>query len=197
MRDSQRRRLAREAHYLKAEDPERSLREIAGALGVSKSAVDRWLKAPPPEDRSPVPNHATRGEQRGLTHGARSDRLVKPRADRLAPAILRANSHLDVTRDGPAVRRYALILSRMERVHAWLFEQADPVFASAEDGEIHAVYERLERWEAAAERAEKNLALSPLTRAKLGLLVGERTIPSMGRAMQRAAIEGTAEEIDR
>ena len=73
------------------------------------------------------------------------------------------------TRDGAAVFRYCVTLARIERVYRWLAEQDDEVFTDLSAGEVHAVYQRLEQWEASAERAEDKLAIAPLTRARLGL----------------------------
>jgi len=109
------------------------------------------------------------GNDAAVTHGATSAALVEPRARELAPQILDANPHLDPNRDGPAVLRYGLALARCERVYVWLADQDDSVFADAEAGDVHAVYERLERWERQAAADEERLAIAPLTRAKLGL----------------------------
>lgn len=104
-----------------------------------------------------------------VTHGARSDALVGPEAIQLIPTVLDANPHLDAVRDGHGVYRYAMILARIARVYRWLCEQGDAVFDDVHEGTIHGAYERLERWERAADRAEERLAIAPLTRAKLGL----------------------------
>lgn len=104
-----------------------------------------------------------------MTHGARSDRLVEPRAAELTRPVFEANPHLDPARNGPAVWRYAVVLARVERVYCWLEEQDDPVFEDSDAGKVHGVYERLERWERAASAAEAELAIAPLTRARLGL----------------------------
>jgi hypothetical protein len=109
------------------------------------------------------------GNKVRLRHGARDPALVEPRARELVPSILEANPHLDAGRDGAAVYRYAVALARIERVYRWLSEQPDPVFADERAGAVHAVYERLERWERQAERAEQQLAIGPLVRTKLGL----------------------------
>jgi hypothetical protein len=109
------------------------------------------------------------GNKAAVRHGAQSPELVEARARELAPEVLEANSHLDVARDGAAVFRYAVTLARIERVYAWLDERDDPVFEDERAGEVHAVYSSLERWEAAASRAEQQLAIAPLTRTKLGL----------------------------
>lgn len=104
-----------------------------------------------------------------MTHGASSRSLIEPRARELAPAIFEANPHLDEARDGPAVMRYGILLARIKRVYGWLSKQADPVFRDAQTGEVHRVFERLERWERQAAEAEDKLAIAPLTRARLGL----------------------------
>ena len=102
-------------------------------------------------------------------HGARNDRLVEPRARELVGAIFESNNHLDEVRDGPAVFRYGVALARCERVYMWLCERDDVVFSDVEAGAVHAVYERLEKWERQCDNAEERLAIAPLTRARLGL----------------------------
>ncbi len=104
-----------------------------------------------------------------MTHGARSDRLVEPRAAELTRPVFEANPHLDPARNGPAVARYAILLARIERVYGWLEDQADPVFEDTDAGKVHGVYERLGQWERQASAAEAELAIAPLTRARLGL----------------------------
>lgn len=107
--------------------------------------------------------------QAAVTHGANSATKVEPRARELAPLILDGNPHLDSVRDGAAVFRYSVTLARIERVYAWLAEREDAVFDDTEEGTVHKVYERLERWERQADAAEERLAIAPLTRARLGL----------------------------
>lgn len=117
----------------------------------------------------PPPNPAAPGNTRAVTHGAFAEDLVSPRAGELGSQVLEANSHLDAVRDGPAIFRYAVLLARIERTYQWLADQPDAVFADLSSGTAHGVYERLERWERAADSAEDKLAIAPLTRAKLGL----------------------------
>lgn len=108
--------------------------------------------------------------QMAVTHGARSDALVRPRAEELAPELLAAHPHLDQRKDGPAVFRYARVLARIERVYAWLEEEGrDAVFADLEAGTVHPVHDRLSRWERQAAADEERLGLSPASRAKLGV----------------------------
>lgn len=108
------------------------------------------------------------GNTRRVTHNALG-RDVEERGAELVAPIFAANPHLDPQRNGPGVLRYAVLLTRIDRVHRWLDEQSDPVFKNVRAGRVHGVYERLERWERAASLEEDRLAISPLTRAKLGL----------------------------
>ncbi len=109
------------------------------------------------------------GNALAVTHGAHSERLIAPLADRLVPDVLDANPHLDAVRDGAAIVRYARLVARIEHVWAWLDEQADPVFADRDAGTTYPVFGRLERWERQAMMTERALAIAPLTRAHLGL----------------------------
>lgn len=176
----ERARLKKRARALESEGL--SIRQIAEALGVGKSTVDRWLKEPRRdmnpaslanlhgEDGKPVAG-AEPGNQRRLTHGAYSDAVVRPEADALISGLLENNPHLALERDGAALLRYAMTLVRIERVWAWLDQQSDPVFSQATDGEVHGVYQTLDAWERRASRDEERLGIAPLTRVKLGLNV--------------------------
>jgi hypothetical protein len=146
-----------------------SVREIAARLEVGRSTVARDLLVVVPGLGRAVQNHAGPGNGRALRHGAHSAVRVEPRARELVPAILEANVHLDATRDGAAVVRYATTLARIEFVYRWLGERADPVFVDVDAGRAHGVFDRLERWERMASEAEQQLAIAPLTRARLGL----------------------------
>lgn len=126
------------------------------------------------------------GNTAAVTHGARSDRLVEPRAREIAQDVLALNPHLDSGRDGPAVVRYSVALARIERVYAWLGDQADEVFVDVAEGRVHAVYERLEQWERQASAAEDRLAIAPLTRTKLGLDL-QRAAMTEGERLQAEA----------
>ncbi len=129
----------------------------------------------------PPPSAAGPGNQRAVTHGAFADALATPRARELTPVVFEANAHLEPERDDPAVRRYAVLLARIERVCRWLAGQDDDVFADGEAGEVHGVYERLERWERQAATAEEQLAIAPLTRTLSRRPYRRRTPSSRGR----------------
>jgi hypothetical protein len=161
----------------------KSGRQIADLLDVGLATVQRDLRAlaqlqmlsePERDERGrfvrggPMAG-AEPGNFRSLRHGAKSKRLVEPRARELVPGIFAANPHLDQARHGPAVFRYAVNLARIERVYAWLAEQEDEVFLDLHSGEPHGVYRELAQWENGASRAEEQLAIAPLTRARLGL----------------------------
>jgi hypothetical protein len=96
---------------------------------------------------------------------------------------LDVNPHLGSIRDRAAILRYATNLARIERVYAWLDEQSDAVFADSRRGKVHPVYERLEKWEAAADRAEGRLALSPRVRLELFALPAPGSSAPVDRAL--------------
>jgi hypothetical protein len=135
------------------------------------------LAVPNPQDSTfnvqPPPNPAELGNGRALKHGAFSDSLVNPRARELAEQVLDANRHLDARRDGPTILRYATALARCERVYCWLAVQEDDTFADLVRGTTHTVLDRLRKWEAQCDSAERALAIQPLVRAKLGLTVAQ------------------------
>lgn len=165
---SQRDRIVRRrARARRLADEGLSIRQIADRLGVAASTAHGYLAGERPEPA--VPNAAGPQNLRAARHGAHSLQLVEPRAAELVPDVLNAHPHLDEQRDAPAVKRYALVLARLERVYTWLEQQGDAVFSDADAGAVHGVYSRLERWESQAERAEQALALSPTTRTRLGL----------------------------
>jgi hypothetical protein len=137
----------------------------------------------------PPPAAAEPGNLRRLTHGARSDRLVEPRAADLAGQVLDAHPHLDARRDGPAVLRYARLLARIERVEAWLEAQPDPDFRDPAEGEVHAVLARLDKWTGSAALAEARLGLDPMARARLGLAEAQRQALDPSTAIAAAARE--------
>ncbi len=122
-------------------------------------AVPAHLKPWPP---------AEKGNERALKHGAYGRAPLK-QAEALVPGIFEVNPHLDPARNGPAVERYAVLLARIDHVNEWLASRADPVFANRRTGKAHAIYDRLTEWERTASNEEDRLAISPLTRARLGL----------------------------
>ena len=91
--------------------------------GRSKESVERDRHAAKPRGEKEPARRAGTRPPFPTTHGAKSDKLVLPRARELVPEVLEANPQLDPQRDGPAIFRYAVILSRIERVYRWLGEQ--------------------------------------------------------------------------
>lgn len=111
---------------------------------------------------------APKGNQHAATHGA-FGRSPEEQAEQLIEPIFQANPHLDRVRNGPQVARYAELLARIDHVHKWLATRADPVFSNRRTGAAHRIYNWLGQWERTASQEEDRLAISPLTRAKLGL----------------------------
>ena len=145
---------------------------MAGSKRTSPEEKARKRKATGDRPASGIPASGTpaHGTREFLpTHGARSEKLVMPRAREIVPDVFDANPQLDPQRDGPAIFRYAVVLARIERVYTWLSEQDDAVFMNMDAGRVHGVYDMLTRWETQAENAENRLAIAPLTRARLGL----------------------------
>ena len=162
------------------------MREIAAELDISTATVHKDLHYVEPE-RSPARGYSwppfEKGNKVQLLHGTRSleaEPAFKSRAREFMPDIFDVNPHLDERRDGAAVLRYAVALARIEYVYDWLGER-DPVFSDVDKGVAHGIYDRLERWEKQADVAEERLAISPLTRARLGLdLVRARSAADEG-----------------
>ncbi|WP_193311435.1 hypothetical protein [Georgenia satyanarayanai] len=108
-----------------------------------------------------------------VTHGAQSDRLVRPRALEIAtdlaeddalPAYLAERSYR------PALMAYATTLARIERVESWL-ERTVPEHGVPEldgEGAVRGATKLLERLERSADRQRQELGLTPLSRARLG-----------------------------
>jgi Phage terminase, small subunit len=94
-----------------------------------------------------------------------------------------ANAHLESVRDRAGVLRYCTILARIEQVYTWLDEQPHAVFEDARRGRTHPVYERLEKWEAAADRAEARLGISPRARLELFAERPQNGAPPVDRAV--------------
>jgi hypothetical protein len=149
-------------------------RQVARRLGIPVTTAHRDLEAlellpERPANAPPAPV----GNGRAMTHGLDSERVLRgviaPRAAELAPSIIAANPHLDQSRDGLAVLRYARVLACLERAYWWLAEQPDDLFADVEKGVVHALYSRVALWERQASRDEERLAISPRERTRLKL----------------------------
>jgi hypothetical protein len=123
----------------------------------------------------PPPHPAGPGNTRALTHGAQS-RMVEPLAAAIERETWDGNPHLDPARHGGpggAVCRYARARARVALVYDWLDSKSHSVFSDEDAGEMHGVFERLEKWERQCDAAEAHLAIAPLTRARLGMLTAE------------------------
>mgnify|MGYP000489331585 CR=1 FL=1 len=144
----------------------------------------------------PPPAPQAAGEVgRATTHGATSEHLIQPGAERWRDLVLGANPHLDAVRDGPALARYAVLLARIERVQDWLALQPDSVFVNpdAKIPKAHPILERLAKWEEGAARAEDRLGISPLARHRMGLGTGK---PDPGvSAPGPLELQGSAREL--
>ena len=170
------------------------VRAIARRLGVAPSTISRDLATGRPAtspNLKPWPP-APEGNTRALRHGCDSPRLIESRARRLAPEILEANAHLNATRDGLGVLRYAMLLARLERAYDWLAEQGDDLFADVATGAVHALYERIGVWERQASRDEERLAIAPFTRARLGLVK-----LAAGPELEPVVLEPPADHVER
>jgi hypothetical protein len=118
-----------------------------------------------PQNWPPAP----KGNTRAAKHGARSDRMVAPRAAELVDELFAAHQHLDRARDHALVTRYALALAHVERCHEWLANQKDSVFSDVKRGVFHGVFDRLERWERQCDRCEQRLGLDPSSATRLNV----------------------------
>ena len=148
-------------------------------LSSDPEAAERQLA-----NLTPAPP-APEGNMRNLRHGARarSDRHVAARAAELVAQVVDTHHHLESVRDRAGVLRYCTILARIEQVYTWLDEQPHAVFEDARRGKTHPVYERLEKWEAAADRAEGRLAISPRARLELFQELPRSGPPPVDRAV--------------
>ena len=122
--------------------------------------------APRHEDFAP-------GNEVAVKHGARSDRLVRPRALEIAADLAADDALPDYLRQAtyrPALLAYATTLARAERVQVWLEATAPEhgVPELDEAGDVRGATRLLERLEGSAARQRQELGLTPLSRARLG-----------------------------
>lgn len=127
-------------------------------VGQHPNSRKNLVPGPPP----PAP----KGNKRAAKHDVYGGDLGAAAAE-LVPEVFEVNPQLDRRRNAQAVARLAILYARIGRAYEYLVEQPDPVFARR--GQVHPIYERLERWERQASAEEDRLAISPLTRARLGL----------------------------
>jgi hypothetical protein len=152
-------------------------------------STDPVVRAKQTANLTPAPP-APPGNARALKHGldsGRFTRLVDEHAPTLAMTVFEQNPHLDPARDGASVLRYVRTFARVEYAHAWLDDQPDPLFVDPEQGKVHPLIERVEHWEAALDKRERQLAIAPLTRAQLGLTI----------AQGRSLVERMADDYER
>ena len=126
-----------------------------------------------------------------VTHGAYSDRQVLPVAGRLLDELLPTlPAYLQEARYAPAVRAYALVLARIERVERWLEAQADKggIPEIDGDGEVRSAMRLLLQLEAQADRHRQGLGLTPLASARLGKDVAQQQV-SLAQLWAQAAHE--------
>ena len=165
--------------------------ETAAQSGSEPKGRENGRKEPVWDRSKPFPP----GHELSTTHGAFSPSKVEPRAAELVPVIYELHPHLDESRDALAVHRLAVTLARIERVDAWLAEQDDPVFADVARGKAHRVFERVERWQRSATALERQLAMSPLTRAQLGITTAHAMdLASLWAAEDENTLDGEAED---
>lgn len=113
----------------------------------------------------------TEGNQVALKHGAYSGDVLPAAEAILANLLPTLPDYLREARYGPAVRAYAVCLTRLDRVTAWL--EAQPVAEGGipeltADGEVRAAMVLLLRLEREADRHRTGLGLTPLAAARLG-----------------------------
>ena len=140
------------------------------------------------------------GNELATKHGAYSDRRVLPVAEHLLEDLLPTlPAYLQEARYAPAVRAYALVLARIERVERWLEAQADeggiPEIDDA--GEVQSAMGLLLKLEGLADRHRSSLGLTPLSAARLGKDVAATvSLTQLWQQMDdQAAQEATAEPI--
>jgi hypothetical protein len=140
--------------------------------------VTRSERARRQEDDAKV----ARGEARGyrwepfqkghwvsLRHGARSERLIVPRAEEIVEELAETlPGYLAEPSYAPALLAYATTLARIERVAAYLEAQEGGIPEVAADGQVRSATNLLLKLEARAESQRQRLGLDPLSRARLG-----------------------------
>jgi hypothetical protein len=112
----------------------------------------------PPEVRAGV------GNTRAVTHGAKADLLIAPRAEELRDQ-LRELVPAYTESDLPALTLLAWQLARCERANAYL----DEVGLTNRKGIPRPVLKVLSTWENSAARLCDQLGMTPTARARLGV----------------------------
>lgn len=177
-------------------EPMRSNRSVAVEVGCHHITVGRvreelaGLVAAgeyPPEKAPPHPGHQVTAPEannlRALKHGCRSDRLLAPRAEELAAELRQVVPGHQVA-DDTLIKVLALVLARVERANEWIDERG--LFRN-DKGDPQPVLAMLSRWENTAIRLCDQLGLSPMSRAKIGLVKeGEDGYAAFLKAVQEA-----------
>lgn len=116
------------------------------------------------------PNFAE-GNEVALKHGGYSAAVVTPRAREIASALAGTLPGYLTTDPAyaPAVEAYSVVLARIERVSAWLEQQAGEGIPEIDaDGRVRGAMDLLLRLERQAADHRARLGLDPLSRARLG-----------------------------
>lgn len=111
-----------------------------------------------------TPPAELRGNGRALQHGARSDRLVMPAAERLERQLFEKYGHLTEA-DELAVRDLAIAQVRAWRLAAWIEANGE----LDKRNRVRPALDHPRRWLERAEKARARLGLDPLGRASLAV----------------------------
>jgi hypothetical protein len=154
---------------------------MAGTVDVSETPENpNWTPAFPGQ-RPPF----QKGNLARLSHGGYVAALVNPRAREIASALAETLPHYLTTDPAyaPALEAYSVVLARIERVSAWLEQQAaDGIPEIDGDGRVRGAMDLLLRLERQAADHRTRLGLDPLSRARLGRDVASQQ-ESLAQAM--------------
>lgn len=132
----------------------------------------------------PPPRPPEFGNSRAVTHGAKAELIIAPRAAELREH-LRSIVPAASPADEPAIALLAMALARVERANEYL---ADCGLLDG-DGMPRPVLKVLSTWENSAARLCDHLGLTPTSRARLGLDLarGEAVVTDRLRSVEGAA----------
>lgn len=140
------------------------------------------------------------GNLAALRHGARSERMVRPIADRLAAELATAAPWATQPAFAAEVQAWAWAEARCVLLRAWLDEHG----LLDDEGEPRPAAGELARAEASASKARANLGLSPRAWAQLRAAMaagdhgddGLAALEAVGRAMAQAEHDDDEEADD-